>query len=292
MELNFKHNSILLKLMERIDTKPPENPAKFVVDLLKKKDRVQKLSKSSITLFELKQMNYLDSDVDFLIEREYLTEISNDRYVLTIKGMLLAASLLNPNDNHSEEVLYGAFLKKLFDYEFMLLNKTDKPLSSYEQAWLLSMIFLNCFDDSRSIDVQFDEENKKRFVLLFNIIGSFLKENKYVSDFNALDDDVNKDVLRREIETIEKKIDHLIFGKRRACFFVKLNDGNEKKKDLEGLFKRIFKKVDDAPLTIQDLEKIRNFMRECEPFFFKIKRKNVSDLYPDSIVDETLQFLV
>lgn len=278
--------------MTRVGTKPPENPAKFVVDLLKKKDRVQKLLKSSIMLSELKQMNYLDSDVAFLIEREYLSEISNDRYVLTIKGMLKAASLLNPNDNHSEEILYEEFVKKLFDSEFGLLDKTDKPLSPYERTWLLSIIFLNCFDEFRSIDVLLDEENKKKFVSLFNNVGTFLKENNYISDFNALSDDDKKEALRREIYTIDKKIDNLIFGKKRDCFFVKVNDGIERKSDLEGLFKRIFKKVDGSPLTVQDSEKIRNFMRECEPFFFKIKRKKIADSFPDPIVDETLQFLV
>lgn len=291
MELQeFKQNSILLELISGMDVKKNADSAIFTVNLIKKTDRVPRLLQSSISLVELTKKGHLESDVQLLLKKKYVHEVSNEKYVLTIKGILKAASLLN-SKNKTEDVLYEDFIEKLFESRFGLLKGKEKMLSSFERTWLLSILFLNCFDESLAIDVLFDKDNKKTFITLFNKVGIFLQSNNYLHEFKLLSENDKEENLRRQIIKIDRKIEKLTFSKKRNCFYVKLSSEQDKKVTLLNIFKKIFIKVDGTPTTIYDSEKIRDFMHECQPFFFKVKRRKINDITPDLIVDETLNFL-
>ena len=220
--LDTNQHLILFKFIDKLRIDRKQTPSTFVIKLLKDKKRVQKLLQSSIIRDELPE--YLDSDIQPLIDNKLIKDVGGKKYVLTIKGMLMTLSYLQ--DNNSDSKIYEVFLEELFDSEFQTKSIT-KPLTSYEKIWLLSMIILNCFSEATGIDVHFNSVNKDICIQLFNNVGSFLKENGYEIGFKPIEKNADE-IFRREIENINKKFYNIEFGKKRGNFFIDLSKSQDK----------------------------------------------------------------
>lgn len=279
---------ILLKFAEKLDITKRQDPSDYVIKLLKKKIRVQKLLQSNLKKDKL--TDFPEMDVEALLNAKLIKAIGEDQYILTIKGMLKALALLK-DDKRSESEIYQDFLEKYFESEFQI-EPMEKQLTDIEKTWLLSIVFLNCFNEDKAIDILFNEANKELYVELFNKIGVFLKENGYETEFIPLDKE--KEILRRELEKINTKLYNIEFSKSRYEFYINLDKEKNKKLTLLNLFHRIFHRETGKSITLDDVQRIRDLMRECEPFFFKIKRRKEEKglLRPDPIVEEVLRNLI
>ena len=164
---------IYLKFAELMDLGKKEDSSDYVIKLLKSRDRVQNLLRSGLTMEKLS--NFSEIDIKIMVKNKFIKEVDDGLYILTIKGLLKAVSL-SKDEKKSDYDIYQNFLEKLFDSEFKIEQST-KQLIGTEKIWLLSLIFLNCFNDASSIDILFNETNKELYVDLFNKIGTFLKEN-------------------------------------------------------------------------------------------------------------------
>ncbi len=279
---------IYLKFAELIDVSKKEDSSDYVIKLLKNRDRVQKLLQTGLTIEKLAEFSEID--IKTMVSNKVLKEVESERYILTIKGMLKAISLLK-DEKKSDYDLYQNFLEKLFDSEFKM-EETAKQLTGTEKTWLLSVIFLNCFNEPTSIDILFNETNKELYVELFNKIGLFLKENGYETGFTPLDK--KKEILRRELEKINKKLYNTEFSKLRDKFYIKLKNEKSDKVILTNILKRIFAKSSNERLNLKDMQEIRKLMVECEPFFYKIKRRKQEQgmVQPNPLVEEAIRNLI
>lgn len=280
---------IYLKFAELMDLGKKEDSSDYVIKLLKSRDRVQKLLRSGLTMEKLS--NFSEIDIKIMVKNKFIKEVDDGLYILTIKGLLKAVSL-SKDEKKSDYDIYQNFLEKLFDSEFKIEQST-KQLIGTEKIWLLSLIFLNCFNDASSIDILFNETNKELYVDLFNKIGTFLKENGYEKNFVPLNK--NEEILRRELEKINKKLYNIEFSKSRDKFYIKLKGDKADGILLTNILKKIFTKIGNERLDLSDIQDIRKLMVECEPFFFKIKRhkegKNTT-IQPNIIVEEAIKNLI
>ena len=280
---------IYLKFAELMDLGKKEDSSDYVIKLLKSRDRVQKLLRSGLTMEKLS--NFSEIDIKIMVKNKFIKEVDDGLYILTIKGLLKAVSL-SKDEKKSDYDIYQNFLEKLFDSEFKIEQST-KQLIGTEKIWLLSLIFLNCFNDASSIDILFNETNKELYVDLFNKIGTFLKENGYEKNFIPLNK--NEEILRRELEKINKKLYNIEFSKSRDKFYIKLKGDKADGILLTNILKKIFTKIGNERLDLSDIQDIRKLMVECEPFFFKIKRhkegKNTT-IQPNIIVEEAIKNLI
>lgn len=280
---------IYLKFAELMDLGKKEDSSDYVIKLLKSRDRVQKLLRSGLTMEKLS--NFSEIDIKIMVKNKFIKEVDDGLYILTIKGLLKAVSL-SKDEKKSDYDIYQNFLEKLFDSEFKIEQST-KQLIGTEKIWLLSLIFLNCFNDASSIDILFNETNKELYVDLFNKIGTFLKENGYEKNFIPLNK--NEEILRRELEKINKKLYNIEFSKSRDKFYIKLKGDKADGILLTNILKKIFTKIGNGRLDLSDIQDIRKLMVECEPFFFKIKRhkegKNTT-IQPNIIVEEAIKNLI
>lgn len=280
---------IYLKFAELMDLGKKEDSSDYVIKLLKSRDRVQNLLRSGLTMEKLS--NFSEIDIKIMVKNKFIKEVDDGLYILTIKGLLKAVSL-SKDEKKSDYDIYQNFLEKLFDSEFKIEQST-KQLIGTEKIWLLSLIFLNCFNDASSIDILFNETNKELYVDLFNKIGTFLKENGYEKNFVPLNK--NEEILRRELEKINKKLYNIEFSKSRDKFYIKLKGDKADGILLTNILKKIFTKIGNGRLDLSDIQDIRKLMVECEPFFFKIKRhkegKNTT-IQPNIIVEEAIKNLI
>ena len=280
---------IYLKFAELMDLGKKEDSSDYVIKLLKSRDRVQNLLRSGLTMEKLS--NFSEIDIKIMVKNKFIKEVDDGLYILTIKGLLKAVSL-SKDEKKSDYDIYQNFLEKLFDSEFKIEQST-KQLIGTEKIWLLSLIFLNCFNDASSIDILFNETNKELYVDLFNKIGTFLKENGYEKNFVPLNK--NEEILRRELEKINKKLYNIEFSKSRDKFYIKLKGDKADGILLTNILKKIFTKIGNERLDLSDIQDIRKLMVECEPFFFKIKRhkegKNTT-IQPNIIVEEAIKNLI
>ena len=285
-ELNEDY--IYLKFAELIDVSKKEDSSDYVIKLLKNRDRVQKLLQSGLTMEKL--ADFSEIDIKIMVNNKFVKEVESGLYILTLKGMLKAISLLKDEKN-SDLDLYQNFLEKLFDSEFKM-GETGKQLTGTEKTWLLSVIFLNCFNESTSIDILFNETNKELYVDLFNKIGTFLKENGYEKNFVPLNK--NEEILRRELEKINKKLYNIEFSKLRDRFYINLKKEKSDKVILTNILKLIFAKSANERLNLKDVQEIRKLMVECEPFFYKIKRRKQEKgaMQPNPLVEEAIRNLI
>ena len=280
---------IYLKFAELMDLGKKEDSSDYVIKLLKSRDRVQNLLRSGLTMEKLS--NFSEIDIKIMVKNKFIKEVDDGLYILTIKGLLKAVSL-SKDEKKSDYDIYQNFLEKLFDSEFKIEQST-KQLIGTEKILLLSLIFLNCFNDASSIDILFNETNKELYVDLFNKIGTFLKENGYEKNFVPLNK--NEEILRRELEKINKKLYNIEFSKSRDKFYIKLKGDKADGILLTNILKKIFTKIGNGRLDLSDIQDIRKLMVECEPFFFKIKRhkegKNTT-IQPNIIVEEAIKNLI
>lgn len=285
-ELNEDY--IYLKFAELIDVSKKEDSSDYVIKLLKNRDRVQKLLQSGLTMEKL--ADFSEIDIKIMVNNKFVKEVESGLYILTLKGMLKAISLLKDEKN-SDLDLYQNFLEKLFDSEFKM-GETGKQLTGTEKTWLLSVIFLNCFNESTSIDILFNETNKELYVELFNKIGLFLKENGYETSFTPLNK--KDEILRRELEKINKKLYNIEFSKLRDRFYINLKKEKSDKVILTNILKLIFAKSANERLNLKDVQEIRKLMVECEPFFYKIKRRKQEKgaMQPNPLVEEAIRNLI
>lgn len=285
-DANLNEYFILLKFAEKLDVTKNQNSSDYVIKLLKNRDRVQKLLRASLKKDKLN--DFPEEDVELLINRNMLKAVGEDQYILTIKGMLKAIALLK-DDKSVDSEIYQEFLDRYFESEFQI-EPMASNLTDIEKTWLLSMIFLNCFDEGKAIDILFNETNKGLYVDLFNRIGLVLKENGYAEKFTPLEKE--KEFLRRDLEKINKKLYTIEFSKTRDKFYINLQ--KERKTTLIYVFHKIFSKVDGSKLSLDDIQKIRDLEIECEPLFFKVKRRKEEKklLQPDPVVEEALKSLI
>lgn len=285
-DANLNEYFILLKFAEKLDVTKNQNSSDYVIKLLKNRDRVQKLLRASLKKDKLN--DFPEEDVELLINRNMLKAVGEDQYILTIKGMLKAIALLK-DDKSVDSEIYQEFLDRYFESEFQI-EPMASNLTDIEKTWLLSMIFLNCFDEGKAIDILFNETNKGLYVDLFNRIGLVLKENGYAEKFTPLEKE--KEFLRRDLEKINKKLYNIEFSKTRDKFYINLQ--KERKTTLIYVFHKIFSKVDGSKLSLDDIQKIRDLEIECEPLFFKVKRRKEEKklLQPDPVVEEALKSLI
>lgn len=258
----------------------PKDSASFVVNWLKKRDRIQYLLKAGISGDKLKkELLFDDSELKYYESKGIIKKIENNKYILTIKGMIKSIDLCLNNENN-ENYLIDNFIKKLFDSETITLFKENKRYNSEEKIWLFSMIILNCFDLDTSIDVLDNEHNKKIYVELYNKIGEFMKSQKIINEYKPI---TGKEFLRRELEHINKKLYIISFNKERKSFYIDINSNNNKKEILIKLFESIF---ENNLNNKSKFDAVCDFMISCQPYVFKLMRKKIKTMDWNPLVNE------
>lgn len=285
-EDNLNERRILFELIKKIDMKKTVNPSDFVVGWLKKTNRVTILLQSKSSKKDIKaSSNCLDSDLTNLEQNGFIKSIRDDYYVLTIKGMLKGIAILNSMDIN-DELLLDQFVLKLFEDQIKNTVKGSQALNDTEKVWLLSILILNCFNRDSSIDLLNNDVNKKNYVELFNNTGEFLKSNKYISGLKKID---KKEIIRREILDIDKKMPDITFAKKREAFYINIKDRKDFKETVTTLLKKIFTKVNGTHVTPEDIQKVRDFIVKCQPIFYSVERYTDENLKPDPRIDDVLQ---
>jgi len=237
-------------------------------------------------LFEagLNSVKFNYDDISYLDNQGYLQnikgEISNDKYVLTAKGIWHMDKYVH---SLNEEDLIDFIQKKDFEFE-----PETNSLSDKEKLVLVSMIGIRCFSKDSLLDLR-NDRYEKYWIEIFEESYNFLTGKKIISE----NKDLFKDRTRSSsVEWIMSRVNDLpkntsyIFkfnGDKTYYLNLKSNRDNISFEKLAYLFKCIFEKTDF------DITLLRSTHEFCENLAYNKARfvKN-NGTYRNSKIDSLI----